>query len=267
MAMTPPVLAAFAIGEIGSWAIHELARQVRLREKRPDSPSLRGTPTPEDLESPWKASPRTLADRLRLGSRLADLDPTLDHTLLRTTLPSGKTVIRARPGGMKGWLEDRRVAIPYSTAMRYKKLAQRLRQLLSLDDRIPLEWLVDGLPTNQSLPPDLAAPSANAKRQLSRLLSENRSLAALTRTVEQKLGIVRLIAVRRVPLRASGLKSKSRKPKYFSEISHSRTVTVTPARLESTKTALLRILKAHDLSGTALHLQNRLKHWLLSLNH
>ena len=261
-ALTPPILAAFAVTEIGIWCLDEIGRQVRLREKRPASPSLRGTPTPQDLAAPWTATPRTLRDRLRLGSRLADLDPTLDHTISRTTLPSGKTVFRARPGGMKGWLSDRRVAIPYSTAMRYKKLAQRLRQILQLDDRIPLEWLISGVPEGQQLPAELQSAFAAARRQLAKILDENPTLVALDRYAVHKLGIVRLVTVRKA---RRVERRKQRKTTDFSVISRDRLANVSPERVEATKEAMGRVLEARHLAGPALHLQNRIKAWLAGL--
>ena len=265
LALTPAVLAAFAVTEIGAWAIGELRRQARLREKRPESPSLRGTPTPADLEDLWTADPRTLETRLRLGSRLADLDPTLDHTIVRRKLRNGKTVFRTNPGGIKRWLSDRRIAVPYSTVMRYKKLAQRLRLLLSLDDRIPLEWVMDGIPDGLSLPGGLDVPYATAHRRLATLLRENRALASLVRTVEGKLGIMRLVAVRKAPTRRRVECGKTRKTKGFSEISHERKANATVERTEATKVAIRRVLEAKNLAGTALHLQNRLRHWLSTL--
>ena len=262
LAITPPILAAFAATEVGSWVIHEIGRQIRIREKRPASPSLRGTPTPKELAADWREQPRTLATRLRLGSRLADLDPTLDHSILRTTLPSGKTVIHSRKGGMKGWLEDRRVAIPYSTVMRYKKLAQRLRQILQLDDRIPLEWLLSGIPCGQQLPADLQTAFAAAARQLSAILRENPTLVALDRYAVRKLGIVRLVTVRKA---RRGEMRGSRKMHDFSVISRHRKANVSPERVEATKEAMGRVLAARNLSGPALHLQNRIKAWLSGL--
>ncbi len=262
LAITPPLLAAFAVTEIGAWAIAELGRQIRIREKRPASPSLRGTPTPADLAEPWNTFPRTLRDRLCLGSRLADLDPTLDHTITRTTLPNGKTVFRTNPGGMKGWLADRRVPVPYSTVMRYKKLAQRLRQVLALDDRLPLEWVMSGVPSDRPLPADLAAPCAAASRRLAKLLRENRTLVALTHAVEKALGIVRLVAVRKAPVHRRLHGMKKRKTPAFSVISRGRTATVDDARLEATRMAMGRLMAAKNLAGPARHLRNRIAHWL-----
>ena len=267
LALTPAVLAAFAVTEIGAWAIGELRRQARLREKRPESPSLRGTPTPADHEDLWSADPRTLETRLRLGSRQADLDPTLDRTIVRRKLRNGKTVIRANPGGIKRWLSDRQVAVPYSTVMRYKKLAQRLRLLLALDDRIPLEWVMDGIPSDAHLPAGLDAPYSTAHCRLASLLRENRTLATLVRTVEQKLGIVRLVAVHRSINKRRTICGKSKNSQCFSEISHYRSAMASIERAEATKAAILRVVEAENLAGPALHLQNRLKHWLSTLSH
>lgn len=267
LAVTPAVFAAFVLGEVGSRVLDEIARQVRIREKRPASPSLRGKPTPAEITREWESAPRrSLESCLRLGSRLADLDSTLDHTLQHTTLPNGKKIIRARKGGMKGWLSDHRVRVGYSTAMRYKKLVQRLRQLLSLDDRLPFEWVMDGLPDPQRLPAELEASFAAARRRLSTILRENHSLAALSRFVEAKLGIVRLVTVRKArPGRRRTGGENQKKTTGFSVISHDRRANVSPGRLEATKEAMGRLLKAENLAGPALHLQNRIKAWLAGL--
>ena len=264
-ALTPPIVAAFALTEIGAWAIDEIGRQIRIREKRPASPSLRGTPKPDDIAGLWSAEPRTLRVRLCIGSRLADLDPTLDHTISRTTLPGGKTVFRARKGGVKGWLDDRRVAVPYSTVMRYKKLAQRLRSVLQLDERLPLEWLIDGLPAGQELPEGLQGVFRTARRRFSDILRENRTFKALSLYAEKKLGIVRLVTVRKTPRRRCDGGIKNGKRRDFSVISQDRMVNAEPERVEATKEAMGRVLKADNLSGRALHLQNRLRHWIATV--
>ena len=258
VALAPAVIAAFTLTEIGAWAVGEIGRQIRIREKRPASPSLRGTPTPTEIAADWGDQPRSPETCLRLGSRLADLDPTLDHTLIRERLPNGKMVIRARKGGMKGWLLDHRVKVGYSTVMRYKKLAQRLRQVLELDDRIPLEWVMAGVPEGQTLPGELAGAFSAARRRLGRLLKENPTLKALSLAVEKALGIVRLVAVRRV--RVGGEKRK--KTSDFSIISQDREVRATPERVEATREAMARVLRAKGAAGGALHLQNRLRRWL-----
>ena len=160
---------------------------------------------------------------------------------------------------------DRRVAVPYSTVMRYKKTAQRLRQLLSLDDRIPLEWVMDGIPADRSLPTALAAPFSAARHRLAAILRENRSLASLVRTVEAKLGIVRLVTVRRGKGRRRAGAENRREHTCFSGISHEWSAHATEERTEATKAAILRVLAEENPDGRVLHLQHRLRHWLSTL--
>ncbi|MBR3583702.1 MAG: hypothetical protein IKO01_09720, partial [Kiritimatiellae bacterium] len=161
--------------------------------------------------------------------------------------------------------EDHRVAVGYSTVMRYKKLAQRLRQVLALDDRLPLEWVMSGVPADCALPADLAAPCAAAARRLARLLRENRTLVSLTRAVEKALGIVRLVAVRKAPGRRRAAGAKKRKTAGFSVISRGRAAIVDERRLEATREAMARLLEAESLAGPALHLRNRITNWLSGL--
>lgn len=265
LALTPAIFATFAITEVGAAFFGELGRQQRLREKLPDSPSLRGAPTPEELTECWEATPRPRETCLRLGSRLADLDPTLDRSLVRKKSRNGKLVIRARKGGTKGWLADRRVKVGYSTVMRYKKLAQRLRAVLGLDARLPLEWVQDGVPDGRVLPAELAAAQATAARRLAKILRENRSLAALTRYAEAKLGIVRVLAVRKTSERRRTGGTKPGKRPGFSVISGNRAVSLSPERMEGTKKALAKLLNAQTLTGGALELQEKAKRWLESV--
>ena len=264
--VTPAVCTAFALTEVGKHFFRELQRWRRIHEKRPKSPSLRGTPTPDELADDWATVPRSLSTCLRLGSRLADLEPTLDSSLVYKTLPNGRKHIIARNGGIKGWLRDYRVPVRYNTVMRYKKLAQRLRQVLSLDERIPLEWLLAGLPENQPLPAGLSVPFETARRQLKQLLKENPTLISLTRLADKKLGIQRLVCVRRRPVRRHREARNHRKPQGFTVITRPPSVAVDEARMATTKKALKTLLATRYLSGPARHLQNRALRWLASLS-
>ena len=264
--VTPAVCTAFALTEVGRHFFRELQRWRRIHEKRPASPSLRGTPKPRELADDWADAPRSLATCLRLGSRLADLEPTLDSSLVYKTLPNGRKHIIARHGGIKGWLRDHRVPVRYNTVMRYKKLAQRLRQILALDERIPLEWLLSGFPSDQTLPAGLAAPFETACRQLRRILQENPTLIALSRLADRKLGIQRLLCVRRRPCGRYWKARNHRKQTDFSVISRYYTVGVDGGRLEATKEALGLLLSTRHLAGAALHLQNRARRWLAGVH-
>ncbi len=175
--------------------------------------SLRGQPTPEDIEEAWDLDPRTLCCRLRIGSRLADLEPTLDSRFVFRKTRSGSKRICARRPGMKGWMRKNVPSVKYPTAMHYKKLATRLRQLIGLDARIPLEWL---LPDNAETLPALSSADRKtlsaAKARLARLLADNPKLTHLTRTVESKLGIMRMVTIRRIQPPKPG-RGRRRKPK------------------------------------------------------
>ena len=263
--VTPAVCTAYALTEVGRQFFRELQRWRRIREERPASPSLRGTPSPEELEEDWAAAPRSLATRLRLGSRLADLEPTLDSSLVYKTVPNGRKRIVARKGGVKGWLRDHRVAVRYNTVMGYKKLAQRLRNVLALDGRIPLEWVVSGLPEGQALPPGLGEAFETARRRLKKMMKENPSLAGLSRLAEKRLGIQRLVCVRRSPFRRRKGGKSQRKTGQSSVILQRRCVAAGEGRVEATRRALAVLLGARHLAGEALHLQNRAKRWVEGL--
>ena len=170
--------------------------------------SLRGIPEPEEIEEVWDIDPRTLCARLRIGSRLADLEPTLDSRFVFKKTRNGSKRICARQPGMKGWMKKNVPTVKYSTAMHYKKLATRLRQLVGLDARIPLEWLLPDSEEGQTelsrLSADERTAIAQAKAKLNALLEENPKVTRLTRTVESKLGIMRMVTIRRIRPRKPG---------------------------------------------------------------
>ena len=192
-------IAALSAAALGSWLadsgqaiLSELRRRARLRVPRPPSPSLRGTPTPEEFADDAAVRPRTLAVRLRIGSRLADLAPTLDRGNLYDISPSGAKRIRGRGRGFRGWLADHRIGMNYSTLMRYMRLAVRLRALLALDERLPLEWLLPGEEASAAVPPVLQAQCAAAKRRLSHLMRAHWNFSRLQSHVNDALGLRRL---------------------------------------------------------------------------
>lgn len=203
-AVSAGALVAGLATKTGRAVLSELRRRTRLRDPLPPAPSLRGAPTPGELADDWAARPRTLAVRLRLGSRMADLAPVLDASnRYAKTSPAGARRIAARGPGFKGWLADHRVSANYSTLMRYKRLALRLRALLQLDARVPLEWVLPGAAPTRPLPQDLLSSCATARRRLARLLRAHRNFSCLARHVDEALGIPRLPTARRI--RVTGL--------------------------------------------------------------
>ena len=241
--------AAAGTAALGTWIVSsagcpilgELRRRARLRAPRPPSPSLRGTPTAAELADDAAEHPRTLSIRLRLGSRLADLAPTLDTDNRYTAATAGSRRIAGRGRGVKGWLADNRVPVNYSTLMRYKRLAIRLRALLRLDDRLPLEWLLPGASPERALPSALLPQYSSARRKLARLLRTHRNFSRLARHVDTALGIPRLPGVRRTaPLPPDDV------------------------LLENTRRELASFIQARDLPPHQEKLRQTALHWLAS---
>ena len=236
------------------------------------TPSLRGTPPPEDVQDLWTTDPRNLYTRLRIGSRLADLEPTLDNTFVFKENRSGRRRIIARQPGLKGWLRKNTPDVKYSTAMHYKKLATRLRQLLGLDARIPLEWL---LPDIGTIPPELAVlPSSDlhavsaARKKLHALLADNPKYTHLVQTVEQKLGIMRMVTIRRIqpPKPGRGRRRNPRKTPMNSLISqvslHGLSANIDETRSAAFWDAIRKILGERNPDFETRRLQSDIRAWL-----
>ncbi len=191
-ALSAAALGSWIAGATGRAILSELRRRARLRAPRAPSPSLRGTPSPEEFAADAAVRPRTLAVRLRIGSRLADLAPTLDRGNRYDVSPTGAKRIRGRGRGVRGWLEDNRVGMNYSTLMRYMRLAVRLRALLELDARLPLEWLLPGAAASAEVPAALQGQYATAKRKLAHLMRTHWNFSRLQAHVDGALGLRRL---------------------------------------------------------------------------
>ena len=98
-------------------------------------------PTREDILDAWKKVKDSNEDLLRFGSLMEDLECYVDNSLIRDD--SGAII--GRRSGIKGWLQ---VEIPalyavYSRVMAYKSAAKRMRQLIELQDPIPLSSVLD----------------------------------------------------------------------------------------------------------------------------
>ena len=231
--------------------------------------SLRGVPTPEEIEEEWDIAPRTLSGRLRIGSRLADLKPTLDSRFVFGKTRNGARRIVARQPGLKGWLKKNVPDVKYSTAMHYKKLASRLRQLIGLDARIPLEWLLSDNGEDFSIlsPTDREA-AAQAKAKLSRLLEENPNFTHLTRAVESGLGIMRMVAIRRIqppkPGRGRNRKSKENpNDSLISSLSHAGfSVRADEGKNQAFWDAIRKVLGERSRDLETRHLQDDIREWL-----
>ena len=242
----------------------------------PDAPreavSLRGVPTAEEIVEEWDTDPRTLCGRLRIGSRLADLEPTLDSRFVFKKARNGARHICARQPGMKGWMKKNVPGVKYSTAMHYKKLATRLRQLVGLDARVPLEWL---LPESGEGDEGLAGLTdgereavARAKSKLLRLLEENPKVTRLTRAVEQRLGIMRMVTIRRIqpPKPGRGRRRKTEEKPNNPLISQVEGAGVAVGAGEERERAfwetLRRVLGERNGDAETRRLQSEIRDWL-----
>ena len=171
----------------------DLLRRLRMKELRP-TPSLRGTPNPADIDEIWTLKPRTLLDRLRLGSRLLDLEPAVDNSFVFREYPhSGRREIIARHAGVKGWLQDHCPTVAYTTAMAWKKLASRLKTLCGAPANVPLEWLLPDALEIETLTSDpaLADAISAARRRLDGFLAEGKTFSGLQKLAEKRMNIIR----------------------------------------------------------------------------
>ena len=243
LGITATAFAGFVATETGAAILGEIRRRNRLRTPHPESPSLRGTPTAAELKADCETMPRTLLVRLRMGSRLADLEPTLDSGNHYRESPTGAKRIKSRGRGMRGYIADNRLGVSYSSLMRYCLLAIRLRQLLQLDARLPLEWLLPGEAPDRPLPSALQSQYATARRHLARLLREHWNFDRLRKHVDAKLGIPELLTLRR--RKRGGFK-----------------VTATPPRLEATRQAFARFLQEEDIPPRLVPHRDRFLRWL-----
>ena len=92
-------------------------------------------PTREEILDAWTKRRESHAAAVRFGSMVHDLECYVDNSLLRDE--SGAIV--GRRGGVKAWLQMNIPAlyVRYTTVMRYKAMAKKLRQVVGLADPVP----------------------------------------------------------------------------------------------------------------------------------
>ncbi|MBP5788122.1 MAG: hypothetical protein J6Y19_09965, partial [Kiritimatiellae bacterium] len=155
--------------------------------RRPAAPPF----TPANVARAWRVpAPRTPAAALLLGDQLLALSlPTSSRHAIDE---QGRCHIVSRSGGVKPWLRAASPSIPYSTAMRYRRLAALLRRWLQLSPEIPLAWLFPSAPDPDSLAPSapLRRETARARRAFAALLADSPSLARLQFRLETDLGLL-----------------------------------------------------------------------------
>ena len=113
------------------------AERRRIRKRRTENPC----PTREAVLDAWTHVREGRDAMLRFGSLLEDLACYVDHEL---RIADRRIVGRAP--GIKGWLRENvpALALRYTTVMRYKAAAKKLRQVVELPDPIPVAAVLGG---------------------------------------------------------------------------------------------------------------------------
>ncbi len=116
----------------------ERARRETLARERRRTGGRRTTspcPTREEMLEAWCHRRDSHAAAVRFGSMVHDLECYVDNSLLR----DGSGAIVGRRGGVKAWLQENIPALHlrYTTVMRYKAMAKKLRQVTGLADPVP----------------------------------------------------------------------------------------------------------------------------------
>ena len=109
------------------------AERRKIRARRTDN----DCPTKERILDAWIARRRSHEDAIRFGSLIEDLECYIDNSLLRDE----DGVIVGRNPGVKGWLKENipALALQYTTVMRYKAAAKKLKQIVELTDPTPVD--------------------------------------------------------------------------------------------------------------------------------
>jgi len=118
----------------------ERARREALAEDRRRVGGRRTTnpcPTREEILEAWDHRRDSHASAVRFGSMVHDLECYVDNSLLRDEAGA----IVGRRGGVKAWLQENIPAlyVRYTTVMRYKAMAKKMRQVVGLSDPVPAE--------------------------------------------------------------------------------------------------------------------------------
>ena len=122
--------------------------------------TLNPCPTREQILDAWLLVGKSHEATIRFGSLVADLECFLDNSLVF----NDNGAIVGRRGGVKRWLQDNIPALylRYTTVMRYKAAAQKLRRIAGLDDPVPAAVIVEPPSEDTSVVEPLSAESTDA---------------------------------------------------------------------------------------------------------
>ena len=118
----------------------EKARRTALAEERRRIGGRRTTnpcPSKEAILDAWIHRRDSHEAAVRFGSMIHDLECYVDNSLLRDE----NGAITGRNGDVKAWLYENipALCLRYTTVMRYKAMAKKLKQIVELPDPVPAE--------------------------------------------------------------------------------------------------------------------------------
>ena len=115
-----------------------LARERRkIRQRR----TVNACPTKEALEEQFARAKTSPREMIRFGSMVCDLECYVDNSLVRDEC--GEIV--GRKPGIRGWLNENcpQLGARYKTVMRYKAMAEKLKQAVGVGDPVPAAVLAE----------------------------------------------------------------------------------------------------------------------------
>ena len=132
----------------------------KMREMTEKMTSV-GLPTPAQVTAGFKTQrKKTLSQALELGAMLLAITPTLDARRVRAI--DGQLGGRSR--GLKGWLAQYCPTVGYSSASRYRKLAERFLDYLQFE-KSSASWTMSWILPDKPLPETDDADTLAAVRQ------------------------------------------------------------------------------------------------------
>ena len=144
-----------------------------------------GLPTPAQVTARFKTKrKKTLTQALELGAMLLALTPTFDARRIR----SADGQLGGRGGGLKGWLAQYCPTVGYSSASRYRKLAERFLEYLQFEKSNAswtLSWIL----------PDKPLPDTDDAETLAAIRQARSTVADLLRGYPSQRALHRLLAV------------------------------------------------------------------------
>ena len=147
-----------------------------------------GLPTPAQVTARFKTKrKKTLPQALELGAMLLAITPTLDAR--RRHAADGR--MGGRSGGLKAWLTQYCPTVNYSSASRYRKLAERFLTYLQFDTSSAtwaMSWILPDKPLPDTEDDDTRTAYTKTRTAVAALLHYYPSQRALHRLLATELG-------------------------------------------------------------------------------